>query len=138
MQQGLIDLENASAVTILDHKRVWAKVVATTQKDADSFLVVLEHCTNLFFALFSTKYMLHIQMYSIVKALRDYSPIAQANLSHGKKTSILWIILLQSRWFAQKYGGNSGMLRRESSLTWSTSSRQKIVQQSCMMRCCQN
>ena len=40
-------------------------------------------------------------MYGIVRALRDYSPNARAKISHEVKSSILWIILLQSRRYAQ-------------------------------------
>ena len=51
------------------------------------------------------------QMYGIVRALSDYSPNARANISHEVKSSILWIILLQSRRYAQgKMEGDNACL----------------------------
>jgi len=41
-------------------------------------------------------------MYGIVRALCDYFPNARAKISHEVKSGILWIILLQSRRYAQE------------------------------------
>ena len=101
MTQVSTDLANATSVLILDHKAARAKIIAETPTDAHGFLLMLKRYTNLLFALFSAQSPLYIQMYGIVKALREYSMMARENLSHKVKTSILWIILLQSRWFAQ-------------------------------------
>ena len=101
LTQASTDLANATSVSILDHKAAWAKITAATPADAHSFLLMLKQYTNLLFALFSAESPLYIQMYGIVKALQEYSMTAWENLSHEVKTSILWIILLQSRWFAQ-------------------------------------
>ena len=101
MTQASTDLANATSVSILDHKAARAKITAATPKDAQGFLLMLKRYTNLLFALFSAQSPLYVQMYGIVKALREYSLTARENLSHEVKTSILWIILLQSRWFAQ-------------------------------------
>jgi len=50
-------------------------------------------------------------MYGIVRGLRDYSPKAREKISHEVKSSILWIMLLQSRRYAQgKMEGNNACL----------------------------
>ena len=38
-------------------------------------------------------------MYAMIKAFRQFSPNARSKLTHGSKTSILWIVLLQARRF---------------------------------------
>ena len=101
IRQASDDLAKATSVSILDHKAPQAKVTAATPPDAHGFMLMLKRYTNLLFALFSAQSPLYIQMYSIVKALQDYSQVARDNLTHEVKISILWIILLQSRWYAQ-------------------------------------
>lgn len=101
MTQASTDLANATSVSILDHKAAQAKIIAATPTDAHDFMLMLKRYTNLLFALFSAQSPLYVQMYGIVKALRDYSLTARENLSHEVNTSILWVILLQSWWFSQ-------------------------------------
>jgi len=51
------------------------------------------------------------QLYKIVKGLREHSPNARTQLGRKAKASMLWIILLQARRFAQgKKDGNDGCL----------------------------
>ena len=95
------DLTSATTVSASDHKAVRTKLKATTPTDDHGFMLMLKRFTNFLYALFSSRCPLYIQMYGIVKALRAYSPTARENLSHEVRTSILWIILIQSRWFAQ-------------------------------------
>ena len=101
MTQASTDLANATSVSILDHKASRSKIIAAIPTDAHGFVLMLKRYTNLLFALFSAQSPLYIQMYGIVKALREYSMTARENVSHEEITCILWIILLQSRWFAQ-------------------------------------
>ena len=111
MTQDQDDLAGASSVSIADFRANRSKLKARTPVDADGFLVMLKRYTNLLFALFSADCPLYQDMYSIVKALRGYSPAARANISHEAKTAMLWIILLQSRRFSQgKMTGNAGKL----------------------------
>ena len=95
------DLFKATAVSAAEVKAARAKVKAKTPATAEEFMLMLKRFTNLLFALFSSQSPLYKQLYAVVKALRDYSPNARAQLSHEAKTSILWIILLQARRFAQ-------------------------------------
>ena len=76
IQQALVDLANATSVSISEHKIVQSKVVPLTPTDADRFLLMLKWFTNLLFALFLSQCPQYIQMYSIVKALRNYLPTA--------------------------------------------------------------
>ena len=95
------DLANATSVSILDHKAARAKVKAGAPKDVHSFMLMLKRYTNLFSTLFSAQSPIYIQMHGTVKVLWEYLQVAKDNLLHEVKTSILWIILLQSRWFAE-------------------------------------
>ena len=95
------DLYKATAVSAAEVKAARAKIRAKTPATAEEFMLMLKRFTNLLFALFSSQSPLYKQMYAVVKALREYSPNARAQLSHEVKTSILWIILLQARRFAQ-------------------------------------
>ena len=95
------DLYKATAVSAAEVKAARAKIRAKTPATAEDFMLMLKRFTNLLYALFSSQSPLYKQMYAVVKALRDYSPNARAQLSHEVKTSILWIILLQARRFAQ-------------------------------------
>ena len=95
------DLYKATAVSAAEVKAARAKIKAKTPATAEEFMLMLKRFTNLLFALFSSQSPMYKQMYAVVKALREYSPNARAQLSHDVKTSVLWIILLQARRFAQ-------------------------------------
>lgn len=79
MNQASDDLANATQVSILDHKVAKAKVRAATPTDAHGFMLMLKQYTNLLFALFSANLPMYVQMYDIVKVLRDYSLAACKN-----------------------------------------------------------
>ena len=87
------DLTSATTVSASDYKKAArAKLAPRTPADAEGFmLLMLKHYTNLLHALFTATSPMYLQMYDIVKALKDYSRIARANFSHEVKTSILWI-----------------------------------------------
>jgi hypothetical protein len=113
MQQEYDDLKHASSVSASDLKAARTKLSAKVPDDAESFLIMIKRYANLLFALFSSQCPLYKQMYSIVTALREYSPNARMQLGANAKAkaSILWIILLQSRRFATgKMVGNNGCL----------------------------
>ena len=95
------DLYKAMAVSAAEVKAARAKVQAATPATAEEFMLMLKRFTNLLYAFFSSQSPLYKQMYAVVKALNEYSPNARTQLSHEVKTAILWIILLQSHWFAQ-------------------------------------
>ena len=78
-----------------------ANLKATTQGDADIFMLMLKRYTNMLHALFSSVCPLYLQMYEIMQAFRYFSPNARSKLTHQVKTCILCIVLLQSRRFAQ-------------------------------------
>jgi hypothetical protein len=74
---------------------------------------MIKQYANLLYALFSSQCPMYKQMYAIVIALREYSPNARIQLgSNAKaKASMLWIILLQSRRFANGHMvGDKGCL----------------------------
>jgi len=101
MTQDFEDLTNATAVSTADYKAARSRLAAKTPSDAEGFMLMLKRYANLLHALFSSQSPMYKQMYGIVRALRDYSPNARAKISHEVKSSILWIILLQSRRYAQ-------------------------------------
>ena len=88
------------------------KVTAQTPALAEEFMMILKRFANILHALFTSQFLLYKQMYGIIKLFREYSPNARAQPFHNVKTSIMWIILLQSRRFAQgKMVGNDACLR---------------------------
>ena len=95
------DLYKATAVSAAEVKAARAKVKATTPATAEEFMLMLKRFTNLLYALFSSQSPGTSRCMGWSKALHNYSPNARAQLSHDVKTAILWIIMLQSRWFAQ-------------------------------------
>lgn len=95
------DLTNATTVSASEYKAARAKLAPRTPVDSDGFMLMLKRYTNLLHALFTAMSPMYIQMYGIVKALKGYSRHAKERFSHEAMTSILWIILLQSRIYAQ-------------------------------------
>ena len=111
MAQEFEDLARAITISAADVKAMRAKLSATMPGDAYSFMLMLRRYTNLFHALFPRMCPFYLQMYEIVQAFRYYSPTAISKLTHQVKTCILWIILLQSRIFAQgKMHGDNACL----------------------------
>jgi hypothetical protein len=131
------DLTSATTVSASDYKKAArAKLAPRTPADAEGFmLLMLKHYTNLLHALFTATSPMYLQMYDIVKALKDYSRIARANFSHEVKTSILWIILLQSRYYAQeKMGGEDACLVEFTNMVNQIKSNPDNVDQSSTMK----
>lgn len=111
MMQDNDDMLSATHISASDVKASRAKLKPSTPPDAEGFLLMLKRFTNLLHALFSSQSPFYKQMYNIVRTFRNYSPNARSKLSHEAKTSILWIILLQARRFAQgKMIGNDACL----------------------------
>ena len=101
MMQDNEDLLSATHISTSDVKASRARLKPKRPPDAAGFLLMLKRFTNLLHALFSSQSPMYKQMYQIVRTFRDYSPNARSKLSHEAKTSILWIILLQARRFAE-------------------------------------
>ena len=101
MTQEQDDLAGASSVSIADFKANRAKLKAQTPVEAEGFLLMLKRYENLLYALFSADCPMYKQMAEIVNTLRMYSSNVRSTLTHEAKTSMLWIILLQYRRFAQ-------------------------------------
>jgi len=112
MHQEADDMRKASAVSATEIRAARAKLAASVPKDADRFMLMLKRFRNLLFALFTSQCPLFIQIYDIIKAFREYSASARANISTESRASILRIILLdQARRFTQgKMTGNTGSL----------------------------
>jgi len=94
MHQEADDMGKVSAVSATEIRRARAKLTASVPKDADRFMLMLKRFRNLLFALFTSQCPLFIQIYDIIKAFREYSTSARANISTKSRASILWIILL--------------------------------------------
>jgi len=101
MMQDHDDMLSATHISASEVKASRARLKPATPKDAEGFLLMLKRFTNLLHMLFSSQSPFYKQMYNILRALRNYSPNARSKLSHEAKTSMLWIILLQTRRFAQ-------------------------------------
>ena len=111
MQQDHEYLLNISLVSTLEVKATRTKLMASIPTYSEGFMLMLKIFENLLFALFSSSFPFCKQCYAIIKALIEYLPNASAALPHNTKTSILWIILLKARRFAQrKMVGKQGCL----------------------------
>jgi len=111
MQQEADDLRSATTITASDLKAARKNVAAKVPEDADGLMQMIKRFANLLYTLFSSQCPMYQQLYGIVKGLRDHSPNARTQLGRKAKASMLWIILLQARRFAQgKMEGNDGCL----------------------------
>jgi hypothetical protein len=124
MMQDNDDMLSATHISASEVKASRARLKPTTPTDAAGFLLMLKRFTNLLHALFSSQSPFYKQMYNILRALRNYSQNARSKLSHEAKTSMLWIILLQGRRFAQgKMIGNEACLGEFMALVHAISSK---------------
>ena len=78
-----------------------AKLVASIPEDSTKWLQVLKRFTNLLFLLFTPSSPLYVKMLDIVKAIWTYPPEVITQLPMHAKASILWIVHLHSRHYAQ-------------------------------------
>ena len=101
IQQYHEDLLNTLLVSTSELKATHTKLIPSTPTYSEGFIMMLKILPNLLFALFSSSRPLYKQVYKIIKALREYLPNARAALQQNTKTSILCILLLQARVFAQ-------------------------------------
>ena len=124
MMQDNDDMLSATHISASEVKASRARLKPTTPTDAAAFLLMLKRFTNLLHALFSSQSPFYKQMYNILRALRNFSPNARSKLSHEAKTSMLWIILLQARRFAQgKMIGNEACLGEFTALVHAINSK---------------
>ena len=101
MQQYHEDILNTCLVSTSELKSTRTKLIATTPLEFEGFMMMLKRFTRLLFALFSSSCPLYKQVYTIIKAIREYSPNSIVALHQNTKTIIIWILLLQARIFAQ-------------------------------------
>jgi len=69
------DLTSTTTVSTSDYKAARAMLAPRTPADTEGFMLMLKRYTNLLHALFTATSPMYIQMYGIVKALKDYSRI---------------------------------------------------------------
>ena len=111
MVQDFQDISGATTITAADIKAARSKLQAAVPTTTEDFLKMLRAYTNLLFSLFTNQCPLYKSMYTIIKGLRDLSKSAREQLNHQTKASMLWVILLQSRRFAQgRMVGNESCL----------------------------
>ena len=94
-------LRESSNVTPQDIKASKGKLQATVPTDGTKWKQIILRFTNLLLLLFKGDCPLYIKMLDIAKALRKYPLEVIQNLPMHAKASILWIIHLQARHFAQ-------------------------------------
>ena len=94
-------LRESSTITPQDIKASKGKLQATIPTDGTKWKQIILRFTNLLLLLFKGDCPLYIKMLDIAKALRKYPTEVMQNLPMHAKASILWIIHLQSRHFAQ-------------------------------------
>jgi len=111
MQQEADDLRSSTTIMASELKAV------QVPEDADGLMQMIKRFANPLYALFSSQCLMYKQPYKIVKELREHSPNARTQLGRKAKASMLWIILLQARRFAQgKMKGNDGCLGKFTNL----------------------
>ncbi len=95
------DLEKATVVTTSDLKSARKKLKAVVPKDGQALLLTLKRFGNFLFALFTSESPLFKELAKIIKAFKKITLNARINLPHHVRATIMWIILLQSRVFAE-------------------------------------
>ena len=94
-------INDSSIITPSDLKSSKQKLVATVPTDGNKWKMMLLRFTNLLFVLFKGECPLYLKMLDIAKALRKYPADVIDKVPMHAKASILWIIHLQARHFAQ-------------------------------------
>ena len=94
-------LAASSSTTPADIKASTTRLIATVPKEGAKWLQVIRRFANLLFLLFTPSCPLYIKLLDMVKALRAYPVEVIEKLPSHPKASILWIIHLQARAFAQ-------------------------------------
>ena len=95
------DIINASLVSTSEFKAAHSKLVAQTPEGAEEFMLMLKCFTNLLLALLSGRIPFYRQLQPTKDDFQEYSPNSQKKITMDAKSSILWIILLLVRRFAQ-------------------------------------
>ena len=94
-------LSASSSTTPADIKSSTTRLVASVPTEGSKWLQVIRRFTNLLFLLFTPSCPLYIKLLDVIKALRAYPVEVIDKLPAHPKASILWIIHLQARSFAQ-------------------------------------
>ena len=97
-QQFLGEFSN---ITPADIKRSNTKLIVSIKESSEQWKQILLHFTNLLLALFKVECPLYQKMVEIVKDVRKYNTQTLEGLPRHAKASILCIIHLQARHFAQ-------------------------------------
>ena len=98
--------ECTTTTTVKEYKEV-IKIKIEVPTDSDEFVIQLKAFVNLLYALFRSVYPLYLQVNKVIKALNAYKRNALKAISFETKTSILWILVLQTCHFT---AGNSTTL----------------------------
>jgi hypothetical protein len=91
----------STTTTPQDIKKATSKLTATLPETSEQWKQIILRFTNLLLALFKVECPLYLKLVDIVKAIRTYSHLTLEGLPRHAKASILWIIHLQARHFAQ-------------------------------------
>ena len=94
-------IQDSSTVTPADLRSSKQKLVAVVPASGTKWKNMLLKFTNLLFVLFKGECPLYMKMLDIAKALRKYPEDVLDALPMHAKASVLWIIHLQARHFAQ-------------------------------------
>ena len=94
-------LQASSAIAPSDIKSSKAKLLAKVPECSVKWLKVIKRFTNLLFLVFTPSSPLYRKCLKIIKALWEYPSEVIDHLPLHAKASILWILHLQSRHFAQ-------------------------------------
>ncbi len=95
------DLAGATHVTASDLKAARKKIKAQVPKDGTELLLMLKRYANFIFAIFTSESPLYKELAIIIRAFKKITTNARINVPHNVRATIPWIILLQSRVFAE-------------------------------------
>ena len=95
------DLAAATHVTTSDLKAAQRKLKAIVPTDGTALLLMLRRYANFIFALFTSESPLYKELAKVIRAFKKITLNARSNQPHKVRATILWIILLQSRVFAE-------------------------------------
>ena len=101
MTEEYDDMTRATSVTAVEYNNARVQIKAQVPTSSEEFMEMLKRYTNLLFAIFSSQSPLYVELPAIIKALKSLSLNARSKLGHDTKASIILIILLQPRRYAQ-------------------------------------
>ena len=95
------DLKGATHVTASDLRTARKKIKATVPKNGTDLMLMLKRYANFIFALFTSESPLYKELATIIRSYRKITANARTNFPHNVRATLPWIILLQSRVFAE-------------------------------------